>query len=203
MMTHKRTTDRILRCGVVRLLMSGLIVAVFGVGCGVATVSAPLTIEYGGNDLDSQLEFWHRLASRPVTCNDEAFHGLLLYIDNEDSTEDYAGRVEALRARHMLPKGFDRPAEEAVLRGTIAYAIVRMLDIRGGLIMSTFGPSPRYATRELQHMKLYPPSSPHQTFSGTEFLGIIGRVEDFQRLEDAKDDQHGKGDESGQSPPRG
>jgi hypothetical protein len=28
---------------------------------------------------------------------------------------------------------------------------------------------------------LYPPSSPNQTFSGSEFVGIIGRIEDYQR----------------------
>jgi hypothetical protein len=41
--------------------------------------------------------------------------------------------------------------------------------------------NPRYATRELMYLDLYPPSSPQQTFSGTEFLGIIGRIEDYQR----------------------
>ena len=43
------------------------------------------------------------------------------------------------------------------------------------------GVTERYATRELQFMGLYPPGSPQQTFSGTEYVGIIGRIEDFQR----------------------
>ena len=29
---------------------------------------------------------------------------------------------------------------------------------------------------------IYPPSSPNQTFSGTEYLGIIGKAEDYQRV---------------------
>ena len=45
--------------------------------------------------------------------------------------------------------------------------------------------NPRYAVRELQFMELYPPSSPTQTFSGTEFLGIIGKLEDYQRKQQA------------------
>ncbi|HEV8379503.1 MAG TPA: hypothetical protein VGP99_11685, partial [Tepidisphaeraceae bacterium] len=34
---------------------------------------------------------------------------------------------------------------------------------------------------ELQFKDLYPPSGPHQTFSVSEYLGIIGRMEDYQR----------------------
>jgi hypothetical protein len=60
-------------------------------------------------------------------------------------------------------------------------ALARALDVKGGLTMQLFGASPRYATRELQHAGLFPPSSPQQTFSGAEFLGIIGRAEDYQR----------------------
>ena len=44
-----------------------------------------------------------------------------------------------------------------------------------------FGPTPRYAVRELMFLNVYPPSTPNQSFSGNEFVGIIGRVEDYQR----------------------
>jgi hypothetical protein len=43
------------------------------------------------------------------------------------------------------------------------------------------GPIPRYAVRELMFLSVYPPSTPNQSFSGNEFVGIIGRVEDYQR----------------------
>jgi hypothetical protein len=159
-----------------------LAVALVVCGCQTARVAQPLTAELGGNDVGSQLEFWHTLAQRPLASNDEAFHGLLVFLDGEDPATDYAGRVRALRARRMLPAGFDEPAENAVTRGTLAVAIVRALDIRGGLVMRLFGPTPRYAVRELRYLELYPPtSSPNQTFSGAELLGIIGRLEDHER----------------------
>jgi len=47
--------------------------------------------------------------------------------------------------------------------------------------MRVFGPSPRYAVRELTYQAVFPPSSPQQTFSGAEFVGIIGRIEDYER----------------------
>jgi hypothetical protein len=149
-------------------------------GCHTAKVAQPLTGKLSGNGPDSQLEFWHTLATRPVTSNDEAFHGLLLYADGEDPARDYAGRVSTLKSRKMLPGNFHRPAEEAVQRGPLAQAICRTLEIKGGVMLRLTG-AQRYAVRELQFLELYPPSGPQQTFSGSEYLGIIGRMEDYQR----------------------
>jgi hypothetical protein len=149
-------------------------------GCHTAKVAQPLTGKLSGNDPDSQLEFWHTLATRPVTSNDEAFHGLLLYADGQDAANDYAGRVKTLKSRKMLPANFDRPADQAVERGPLAVAICRALEIKGGVLLRLTG-AQRYAVRELQFMDLYPPSGPNQTFSGSEYLGIIGRMEDYQR----------------------
>ena len=154
---------------------------VFLAGCQAARVEQPLARELGGNDPGQQLEFWDRLADQPVTSNDDAFHGLLMFLDGDDPADDYAGRVRTLRSRRMLPARFNQPAEQAVDRGTLAVAIVKALKIDGGLALRLFGPNPRYAVRELVFMELYPPSSPNQTFSGGEFLGIIGKLEDYQR----------------------
>lgn len=151
------------------------------VGCKSARVEQPLTRTLGSSDVETQLEFWHQLAERPVTCNDEAFHGLLLYLDGDDANDDYAARVQSMKSRGMLPGNFDEPPEKAVSRGTLAVAIVRALQIKGGVMLHVASRHPRYATRELVFLELYPPSSPHQTFTGGEFLGIMGRVEDWQR----------------------
>lgn len=144
--------------------------------------SQPLAPELAGADPDAQVEFWHTLPERKAVSNDEAFHALLLFVDGEDKAADYAGRVESLKQRGMLPSGFSGEAGAPVRRGTVAVALAKTLSIRGGLTMHMFGASPRYAVRELQYAGLFPPSSPQQTFSGAEFLGIIGRAEDYQRL---------------------
>jgi hypothetical protein len=150
-------------------------------GCQTARVERPLTGELGGNDPGEQLEFWDRLADQPVTSNDDAFHGLLMFLDGDDPAADYAGRVRALQSRRMLPANFNQPPNRAVDRGTLAVAILKALNIKGGLALRLLGPTPRYAVRELVFMDLYPPSSPNQTFSGAEFLGIVGKLEDYQR----------------------
>jgi hypothetical protein len=158
-----------------------ILISLLLTGCHSAQVAEPLTDKLGGNDPDAQMEFWHTLAERNLTSNDEAFHGLLLYLDTEDPATDYAGRVKALKAKGLLDAGFNQPAHQAIQRGILAQALVRALKIKGGLMQRLTHDNPRYAVREMMYMDLYPPSSPQQTFSGTEFLGIIGRIEDYQR----------------------
>jgi hypothetical protein len=161
----------------VMLLMSLLIVG----GCQSPRVEHPLTDSLPVDPVARQLEFWHGLEDRPVTCNDEAFHGLLIFVQGQDESKDYDARLAQLKSLRLLSAGFDAPAQAAVQRGTIATVLVRALKIHGGWVMSLIGPTPRYATRELMYLNLFPPSSPEQTFSGSEFVGIMGRAEDYQR----------------------
>jgi hypothetical protein len=150
-------------------------------GCKSAKVAQPLTPELAANDPDAQMEFWHSLGASPMTSNDEAFHGLLLFLNDADPATDYPGRVQALKDRGLLNQDFNQPSDQAIQRGTLAVALCRALKIKGGVFQRLTHDHPRYAVRELMFMDLYPPSSPQQTFSGTEFLGIIGRIEDYQR----------------------
>ena len=150
-------------------------------GCSAPRVAQPpLTETLKKDDPDSQMEFWHQLGDRAMTSNDDAFHGLLLYMDGKDTAADYSARVQELKARKILPGWFKGQADSALTRGTMAMAIVKVLQIRGGLMLNLLGPTPRYATRELVYRGVYPPSSPNQTFSGSEYVGIIGRLEDYQ-----------------------
>jgi hypothetical protein len=150
-------------------------------GCQTAHVAHPLTESLAGNDPDSQMDFWHTLADRHVTSNDEAFHGILLFFDGKDDSATYAQRVATLKSRKMLPANFSETSADAVRRGTLAVVIVQGLAIKGGWAMHAFGPTERYALRELVYMDLYTPSSVNQTFSGSEFLGIVGKLEDYQQ----------------------
>src|ERR1700709_2088245 len=101
-------------------------------GCQSAHVAQPLTKTFAGDQPKSQLEFWHQLARRPLTSNDEAFHGLLLFADGKDPAATYDPRRETLKARKMLPPDFHGTADEAIDHGTLSVAMVRVLNISGG-----------------------------------------------------------------------
>lgn len=167
---------------IIYLCSSVFICGLFFIGCTARpTISEPLTQKLGGNDLDVQLEFWHQLADRPICSNDEAFHGLLLFLDGDDKFETYDARVTELKSRGLLSQNFTEPAEQAISRGTFGVAIAKSLKIEGGMMYSISPDCARYAVRELVYQNLYPQSSPNQTFTGSELLGIIGRMEDWQR----------------------
>ena len=163
------------------LRMTGVAMLCLLLGCQSAHVAEPLTHSITGDDADAQLEFWHQLETRPVTCNDEAFHGLILYLDQSDPSPDYVTRVNTLKSREILPKSFNQPGDEAISRGTLAVAISSALKIKGGMMLHLRPfDNGRYATRELVYMDLYPPSTPNQTFSGANFLASSGGSEDYR-----------------------
>ena len=151
------------------------------VGCQSAHVDKPAAALHGGSDPDAQADFLFDLSQRPVTSNDDAAHALLLYIDGKDDSADYAGRIAALKSRGFVGAEWNRPGDEAVTRGELAAAVVRIAKIKGGLTATILGPNPRYATRTLVNEGIFPDSSPNQTFSGAEFCGIMGTLEDYQR----------------------
>jgi hypothetical protein len=156
------------------------------VGCQTAHVPDSAVSAFPGDDASAQLAFWHDLAERKLTSNDDAFHGLLLYLDSTDPSTSYDQRVATLESRGLLPAHFAEPGDLAVERGTLAYAIVKLLPLHGGWVMHVFGPSPRYATKEVVDADIFPPSSPQQTFSGSEFVGVIGKLEDYQGTANAQ-----------------
>jgi hypothetical protein len=150
-------------------------------GCQPAYVDKPVTAISGGNDPDQQIDFWHRLAESPITSYDDAFHAILMFTDGDDPATDYPGRVQAMKNKGLLAAGFNRPWNESVDRGTVSVALAKALKIRGGLVMSIFGASGRYATKELEFLEVYPISTPNQTFSGSEFIAVMSRAEEYQK----------------------
>ena len=163
------------------LLMLCAVTAVALQGCQRAHIADPLTKTLPPTGDEAEFEFWHTMATRPRVSNDEAFHGLLLYLGEAEAAQDYGRRVELLKAKQMLPRDFDRPGDEAVDRGTLAVAVARVIDVRGGLMMHLAGRrNPRYALLELQDMGLFPRGSANQSFTGSEFVGIVGRTEDLR-----------------------
>lgn len=164
-------------------LIGCLSLALTMVGCGKAIVANPLTENLADASVESQMAFWHTLAERSIVSNDEAFHAVMLYHPEIEIVDSYDARVATLKEHGLLHQGFDSAANEAITRGDLAVILAKLLEIDGGVTMQLFGPSPRYATRELVYRGIYPPSSPNQTFTGDAFVAMIGRAEDYQRAQ--------------------
>jgi len=153
---------------------------VFLFSCQRSQVDSDLTVTYPADDVEAELDYWHGLADRPVTSNDEALHGLILFANGTDPNDTYDARVQWLQDKGYLARDFDRPADETAARGTIAQVLCHVLEIEGGMTMRLLGPHPRYATRELVYLDILPPSSQQQGLSGIQFVGVISRAEAYQ-----------------------
>ena len=149
-------------------------------GCAATHVRQPLPAALSANTNEAQGEFWYQLAHQPIATNDETFHSLLLYLDSKDTSASYADRVAVLKARHMLPAGFNGAGDEPVSRGNLAVALDQILKIRGGLTMRVLGPTPRYALRAAVEQGILPPSSPNQGLSGGELVGVMQKAEEYE-----------------------
>src|SRR5215217_3644298 len=88
-------------------------------GCRTTNVADSALSRHPGNEPEAQLDYWHELATKRLVSNDEAFHGLLLYLDESDPSDSYAQRVATLKNRKLLHRDFNRPANEALERGTL------------------------------------------------------------------------------------
>ena len=168
-----------------RIIVLAVVACAFAsiaIGCASTTrVPDSVLARTSGNDDQKQLDYWHEVATKSLVSNDEAFHGLLLYIDGKDDAANYNDRVASLKSRGFLPKSFNRGRDDALERGTVAVALAKHLNLHGGLTMHLLGISPRYATRELEYRDIFPPSSPQQIFTGGEFVGVIGKAEDYRQ----------------------
>src|SRR4051794_23130143 len=132
-------------------------------GCHTTVAPQSTLPRLAGNDPEKQLDYWHEIANKNLISNDEAFHGILLYLDGKDDATTYEQRVATLKSRGYLPPSFDQGEIRAVERGTVAVPIAKSLNLKGGLTMRLVGGmSPRYATRELIYRDIYPTSGVEQ-----------------------------------------
>jgi hypothetical protein len=153
-------------------------------GCTRSVVTDGVSTAYDRSDPAAEVVFYHNLANMSKVSNDEALHSLTLLADDEDPTTDYDARVAAAKARGWLNQDFNEPPNLVAQKGMVAEALVRMLQIEGGVWLTLLGPTPRYSVRELANLGVLPEdSSERQAMSGAEFVGILGRARDSAILE--------------------
>lgn len=171
------------------LILAAAVLGVSLVGGGCAKSGAgvaggtPLTAPAATKPVETVAsgEFWYALARSTRVTNAEATRAVLLHTDDPAADLDYAGRVAALKGKRMLPRDFSAPPESLADRGDLAVAICRILDLKGGLTSRMFPDNPRYATRTLVFEGVYPDSTPQQGFTGADFVGVIGAIDDRRR----------------------
>lgn len=154
--------------------------AVLLTGCARTVVEDPLATDYGVADPDGEVAFWHSLPPRSAITNNEGMHAILILSDGADPTASYDERVALLKERGWLPSAFDEQPDLAMQRGRFASLAAHALDIDGGVMMRLTNKAPRYATRELEFMRLIGPGTEREVLSGLDLLGSVAQLEDYR-----------------------
>ena len=97
-----------------------------------------------------------------------------------DVPADGDARKEAAD-RGLVDPSWELADAGPVDKGTVAYMLVKALGIRGGLTMSVFGPSRRYAFREVVFLRIMKGGTPGEFISGRELIDVLQAAEIYQR----------------------
>jgi hypothetical protein len=126
------------------------------------------------------MDFWDGLAAQPALSNRDAVHALLLSFGGQakGANSDWATELKAAQQRGWIAGDADPKAEETARVGMVARAICLETKIKGGATMQLFGPSERYAVKELNYMRWLPDMSPGQSISGGQILAVLSKAED-------------------------
>ncbi|HWB18744.1 MAG TPA: hypothetical protein VG711_00465 [Phycisphaerales bacterium] len=159
------------------VVVAGIMLA--GSGCARSVSQTSLVDSAAGPNAD--LDFWDKLQTDRTVTNHDALHALILLADGEDHSTSFQERVDVAKKKNWISADRQLTANESATVGDISVALCQILDIRGGLTLTLFGPSRRYCTRELVYREVIPARTESQSMSGLELLNLIGNAEDYRK----------------------
>jgi hypothetical protein len=163
-------------------LLSILPVILLALG-GCSRLSRPEQARLG--DQVNQDAFLHdHLQREPVVTVAEACRAMVILADGEDRFESYAAREEYLLSRKILRPEWRLQRDEAIDRGSVAYMVVQILRIQGGVNLNVMGRlaglgDRRYAVRELVYHEIMEDLPPYRFISGAELVDAVGKADAY------------------------
>jgi hypothetical protein len=145
-----------------------------GVGCAGPRKTAP---EVDPQTLDDVEFINDYLVQQPVVTVDEAYRAMLILADGEDTAGSFDARRERLESRGIARSAWRLEAENCIDRGSVAYMVMKIMQMRGGvnmLVFGSWGPGDRrYAVRELVYRKLLTDEPAYRYIRGGELASLL------------------------------
>lgn len=128
--------------------------------------------------------YFRDLALRKVTYLSDGCYSVCLLLGVADRYSNFESQKNFLKEQGILPeKAINAGANEPLRKSAAAYMFCRALDIKGGAVMRVFGPSERYALRELIYKQLVAEGPAKKIVSGMELLSILMRASEYKNKE--------------------
>lgn len=136
-----------------------------------------------GEQLDVDALLHEHLQAEPMVTVAEACRVMLLLADGEEQYADFDARRAALEERGITRSAWGLRREACIDRGSIAYMLCRILEIRGGVNLALLGGlgigDRRYAVRELVYRQLMEPGAPYRYMAGSELVDLAARADRY------------------------
>lgn len=128
--------------------------------------------------------FWHEhLQTQPMVTMAEAYRAMLLLADGREQYADFEARRAALQERGIVRPAWNLQREACIDRGSVAYMVCRILQIRGGVNFNLFAPlgigDRRYAVRELIYMGMMTPGASYRYLTGGELVELLAEADRY------------------------
>jgi len=134
---------------------------------------------------DLQLSFLRTLPPRKVVLRHDL--GQIIGILGGQTNAGTEERIRWMNERGLIPpelrNNFD--PMQPLTKGVAAYTFCRLMKVKGGLIIRTFGLSQRYAFKELADMRMMQ-GSPHESMSGEELLILVIKATEYMARQKAE-----------------
>ncbi|MBI4580446.1 MAG: hypothetical protein HY718_12130 [Planctomycetes bacterium] len=165
-----------------------LLIIAIGVvaGTGCSQVSRPEQAQQG-EQVNADAFLHEHLQRQPMVTVSEAYRALTMLAEGEDKYDSFASREEYLLQHGFIRHEWKLQRDMAIDRGSVAYAVVQILKIRGGVNFNALGRlgigDRRYAVRELAYVRIMQETPPYRFMSGAELVDVIGNADAYMAKE--------------------
>jgi hypothetical protein len=155
--------------------------------CGlmVAGCTRPERLEQveRGEQVSADLFLHEHLQMQPMVTVGEAYRAMVLLAEGEDAYDSFEAREVALEERQIVRRQWELKRAEPVDKGTVAYMVMRILKLRGGVNMLLFGNlglgDRRYALRELAYQGLMEATPTYRFITGGELVNLMLKADRY------------------------
>ena len=148
---------------------------------GVKGVQAFKDLPAAQGKVSSDAEFFYELTNKQYCTTDDAYRGVLYFVDGTDSSANFQERAARVQMHGLVKKNWEHNPQAPISKGKVAYMFARALELPGGVMYNITNASVRYALRELIYHDIIKGGSEGDKVSGAEYVGILGRADDYRQ----------------------
>jgi len=118
------------------------------------------------------------LVQKRIAFRYDAAKAIVILMGVDEEYLDLTSQVAYLQAHGFIPKRYRHAFDpmEPLRKGVVASMVRQALGIRGGLALHLFGPTERYALKELAFLGIMAPGHVDDVVSGEELVQIMDQV---------------------------